>query len=136
MISRIDKLDFVAIYQCVKYAVYNIYMLTYLRLHQSFQEARIAIEQVVIPKEEPVELLPRPPQIISLQTELIEKYQLQSEKVGKGSDVCLRILPFKLVKDEDKSSGEDANVNDFENFEPYGANGSPHGVDRLPLLPD
>ncbi|PPD85267.1 hypothetical protein GOBAR_DD17817 [Gossypium barbadense] len=101
-----------------------------------YGEARIAIEQVVIPKEEPVELLPRPTQIISLQTELIEKYQLQSEKIGKGSDVRLRILPFKLVKDEDKSSGEDANANDFENFEPYGANGSPHGVDRLPLLPD
>ncbi|MBA0759121.1 hypothetical protein Gotri_022043 [Gossypium trilobum] len=102
----------------------------------ALEEARIAIEQVVIPKEEPVELLPRPTQIISLQTELIEKYQLQSEKIGKGSDVRLRILPFKLVKDEDKSSGEDANANDFENFEPYGTNGSPHGVDRLPLLPD
>ncbi|TYJ48403.1 hypothetical protein E1A91_A01G059700v1 [Gossypium mustelinum] len=100
------------------------------------KEARIAIEQVVIPKEEPVELLPRPPQIISLQTELIEKYQLQSENIGKGSDVRLRILQFKLVKDEDKSSDEDANANDFENFEPYGANGSPHGVERLPLLPD
>ncbi|KAK5844470.1 protein SEEDLING PLASTID DEVELOPMENT 1 [Gossypium arboreum] len=102
----------------------------------ALEEARIAIEQVVIPKEEPVELLPRPPQIISLQTELIEKYQLQSENIGKGSDVRLRILPFKLVKDEDKSSDEDANANDFENFEPYGANGSPHGVERLPLLPD
>ncbi|KAB2095707.1 hypothetical protein ES319_A01G058100v1 [Gossypium barbadense] len=102
----------------------------------ALEEARIAIEQVAIPKEEPVELLPRPPQIISLQTELIEKYQLQSENIGKGSDVRLRILQFKLVKDEDKSSDEDANANDFENFEPYGANGSPHGVERLPLLPD
>ncbi|TYI96289.1 hypothetical protein E1A91_D01G061600v1 [Gossypium mustelinum] len=100
----------------------------------ALEEARIAIEQVVIPKEEPVELLPRPTQIISLQTELIEKYQLQSEKIGKGSDVRLRILPFKLVKDEDKSSGEDANANDFENFEPYGANGSPHGVDSIRIL--
>ncbi|GMJ10141.1 hypothetical protein like AT1G73170 [Hibiscus trionum] len=102
----------------------------------ALEEARIAIEQVVIPRAEPVELLPRSPQIISLQIELIQKYQLQPEKVGKGSDVRLRILPFQLVKDDDESSGEDVDANEFENLDRYGANGSPYSMDRLPLLPD
>ncbi|XVE80044.1 hypothetical protein DITRI_Ditri14bG0107400 [Diplodiscus trichospermus] len=102
----------------------------------ALEEARIAIEQVVIPKGEPVELLPRPPHIISLQVELIQKYQLQSEKVGRGSDVRLRILPFHRTKNKDKISGETVDANEFDHFDCYGSNGSPHSVDRLPLLPD
>ncbi|XP_039027016.1 protein SEEDLING PLASTID DEVELOPMENT 1-like [Hibiscus syriacus] len=102
----------------------------------ALEEARIAIEQVVIPRAESVELLPRPPQIVSLQIELIQKYQLQSEKVGKGSDVRLRILPFQSVKDDSDSSGEDVDANEYENLDNYGANGSSYSVDRLPFLPD
>ncbi|OMO74838.1 hypothetical protein CCACVL1_16433 [Corchorus capsularis] len=107
----------------------------------ALEEARIAIEQVVIPKGEAAELLPRPPHIISLQIELLEKYQLQSEKVGKGSDVWLRILPFQLSANQVKTSS-DQNVDgngdpeDLDTFDVYGANGSPHNVDRLPFLPD
>ncbi|XWS52147.1 hypothetical protein CRYUN_Cryun11dG0042300 [Craigia yunnanensis] len=102
----------------------------------ALEEARIAIEQVVIPKGEPVELLSRPPHIISLQIELIQKYQLQSEKVGKGSDLRLRILPFQLIVNEDKNCSETVDANEFGNFDCYGANGSQHSVDRLPLIPD
>ncbi|OMO92435.1 hypothetical protein COLO4_17613 [Corchorus olitorius] len=107
----------------------------------ALEEARIVIEQVVIPKGEAAELLPRPPHIISLQIELLQKYQLQSEKVGKGSDVRLRILPFQLSTNQVKTSS-DENVDgngdpeDLDTFDVYGANGSPHSVDRLPFLPD
>lgn len=100
------------------------------------QEARIAIEQVVIPKGEPAELLPRPPHIVSLQIELIKKYRLQSEKVDEGSVLRLRILPFQLTANNDENSSETADANyEFDNFDSYGANGS-HSVGRLPLLPD
>ncbi|XP_021288651.1 uncharacterized protein ycf45 [Herrania umbratica] len=103
----------------------------------ALEEARIAIEQVVIPKGEPVELLSRPPHIMSLQVELIQKYQLQSEKVVKGSDVRLRILPFQLTTNEViNNSSKNIDANEVHNFDGYGANGSPHSVDRLPLLPD
>ncbi|KAL4272489.1 hypothetical protein GQ457_13G003910 [Hibiscus cannabinus] len=108
----------------------------------ALEEARVAIEQVVIPRAEPVELLPRSPRIISLQIEFIHKYQLQPEKVGKGSDARLRILPFQPVKDDEESSGngdgdgDDVDENEFENLDHYGANGSPYSMDRLPLLPD
>ncbi|GAB4849413.1 hypothetical protein Ancab_004210 [Ancistrocladus abbreviatus] len=43
----------------------------------ALEEARIAIEHVVILKGEAVELLPRPPQILSAQMDLIHKYQLE-----------------------------------------------------------
>ncbi|KAJ4976423.1 hypothetical protein NE237_001529 [Protea cynaroides] len=46
----------------------------------ALEEVRLAIEQVVIPKGEPVELLARSSYIMSLQMDLIQKYQLQSEK--------------------------------------------------------
>ncbi|KAB1206172.1 hypothetical protein CJ030_MR7G014345 [Morella rubra] len=60
----------------------------------ALEEARIAIEQVVIPKGEAMELLPRPSNIISLQMDLIRKYQLEAEVIATESDGRLRILPF------------------------------------------
>ncbi|XP_017980646.1 PREDICTED: uncharacterized protein ycf45 [Theobroma cacao] len=103
----------------------------------ALEEARIAIEQVVILKGKPVELLSRPPHIMSVQVELIQKYQLQSEKVVKGSEVRLRVLPFQLTTSEDvENSSENIDANEGDNFGSYGANGSPRSVDRLPLLPD
>ncbi|KAF8413782.1 hypothetical protein HHK36_001775 [Tetracentron sinense] len=105
----------------------------------ALEEARLAIEQVVIPKGEPVELLPRHSHIISLQMDLIQKYQLQSEKVGKEPDIRLRILPFQSKTDEGRETGEMINTNDpLDDF--MGTNGDVSGslysVDRLPLLPD
>ncbi|XP_059662703.1 protein SEEDLING PLASTID DEVELOPMENT 1 [Cornus florida] len=108
----------------------------------ALEEARIAIEQVVIPKGEPVELLPRPSKIMSLQKDLIRKYKLESEKVGKEKDVRLRILPSEYRMDEDGQSGEivDANSKFDEFFSHFSltaeTNGSPYDIDRLPLLPD
>lgn len=99
----------------------------------------MAIEQVVIPKGEPVELLPRPSHIMLLQRDLIRKYKLQSEKIGTEPDVRLRILPFQTRTDEDRhtseSDGLDSGLDDFI-CSKNGTIGTPNTVDRLPLLPE
>ncbi|KAM0997942.1 hypothetical protein ACFX2C_007772 [Malus domestica] len=106
----------------------------------ALEEARIAIEQVVIPKGEPVELLPRPSHIMSAQMDLIRKYQLEAERIGKEPDVRLRILPFHSTTIEEnhtssKRVGADDGLDDF-----LDTNGNTNGslliVDRLPLLPE
>uniref|UniRef100_A0A5B7ARP5 AAA+ ATPase domain-containing protein n=1 Tax=Davidia involucrata TaxID=16924 RepID=A0A5B7ARP5_DAVIN len=105
----------------------------------ALEEVRIAIEQAVIPKGEPVELLPRPTNIMLLQKSLIRKYKLQSERIGLGSDARLRILPFHSRVDEDSQTGEkvDADSEFDDLFSPNAeTNGLPYNVDRLPLLPD
>lgn len=105
----------------------------------ALEEARVAIEQVVIPKGEPVELLPRPPNIISLQKDLVQKYKLQSKRIGTEPDERLRILPFQTAEDEDgdASDGDDGG-REFDEFSSLNSdtNGSPYVVDRLPLLPE
>ncbi|KAA8523976.1 hypothetical protein F0562_010593 [Nyssa sinensis] len=105
----------------------------------ALEEARIAIEQVVIPKGEPVELLPRPTNIVLLQKALVHKYKLQSERIGLGPEVRLRILPFHSRVDEDSQTDEkvdaDSRLDDL--FSPNAeTNGLAYNVDRLPLLPD
>ncbi|KAF5766574.1 putative AAA domain-containing protein, R3H [Helianthus annuus] len=105
----------------------------------ALEEARIAIEQVVIPKGEPVELLPRQSNILLLQKGLIRKYKLQAQRVGSEADVRLRILPFQAEKqdkhdahdDDDDDDGDTDALNELSN-----ANGSPYPVNRLPFLPD
>ncbi|KAJ0101042.1 hypothetical protein Patl1_04789 [Pistacia atlantica] len=105
----------------------------------ALEEARIAIEQVVIPKGEAVELLPRPYYILSLQLDLIRKYQLQSERVGKDPEARLCILPFQTKLDEprngDETVDQDIGFDDFIDSE-SDSNGTLYTVDRLPLLPD
>lgn len=103
------------------------------------QEARVAIEQVVIPKGETAELLPRPSYILSLQIELIRKYQLQYERVGKEPDARLHILPLQAKPDESRNSGETVDEDiEFDEFigSSSNSNGTPYTVDRLPFLPD
>ncbi|KAM7251559.1 hypothetical protein ACFE04_023442 [Oxalis oulophora] len=105
----------------------------------ALEEARIAIEQVIIPKGEAVELLPRPSHIMSLQMDLIQKYQLNSEKIGKETGVCLRILPFQSETDAGENSSETTDLdNESEELKGPGGNtnGSVYSTDRLPLLPD
>ncbi|KAI6690300.1 hypothetical protein NL676_027128 [Syzygium grande] len=99
-----------------------------------FQEARVAIEQVVIPKGEPVELLPRSSSIMSLQIDLIRKYQLRSERVGKEMDIRLRILPYDSGNYEDRDSTDIEVVDGFDDF--GSTNGSAYNIRKLPLLPD
>ncbi|GLT76333.1 hypothetical protein SLA2020_480020 [Shorea laevis] len=102
----------------------------------ALEEARVAIEQVVIPKGEPVELLPRSSHIISLQMDLVKRYQLQSERIGKGLDGHLRIVPFQSTMEEDTTREDVDDDSDVDDFDYHGTNGSTYSVDRLPLLPD
>lgn len=104
----------------------------------ALEEARTAIETVVIPKGEAVELLPRPLNILLLQKDLIRKYKLSSERVGEPN-VRLRILPFQSATDEDGHSDDGLDEDDVfdEVLRPAAeTNGSPYTMDRLPLLPD
>lgn len=106
----------------------------------ALEEARIAMERVVIPKGKPVELLPRASNIILLQKDLVRKYKLKSERIGTGTDIKLRILPFDSASDEDSHDSEvvdDESEVDELLFRPNTeSNGSAYTVNRLPLLPE
>ncbi len=60
---------------------------------EALEEARLAIEQIVIPKGQPVELLPRSPIVRKIQHELIEHYRLKSQSFGDEPHRRLRIYP-------------------------------------------
>nr|QVY57887.1 hypothetical protein [Betaphycus gelatinus] len=60
---------------------------------QALQETRIAIEKIVIQKNQSVELIPRLANIRKLQHELIESYSLRSRSFGEEPNRRLRIYP-------------------------------------------
>ncbi|MEN9207338.1 MAG: R3H domain-containing nucleic acid-binding protein [Gloeomargarita sp. GMQP_bins_120] len=60
---------------------------------EALEEARLAVEQIVIPTGQPVELLPRPPEIRKMQHELVEHYRLRSVSFGEEPNRRLRIFP-------------------------------------------
>ncbi len=60
---------------------------------EALEEARLAVEQIVIPKRQAVELLPRPSFIRRMQHELVEHYQLRSDSFGDEPNRRLRIYP-------------------------------------------
>jgi hypothetical protein len=60
---------------------------------EALEETRLAVEQIVIPKGQPVELLPRSSIIRRMQHELVEHYQLRSESYGSEPNRRLRIFP-------------------------------------------
>lgn len=60
---------------------------------EALEEARLAVEQIVIPKQQPVELLPRSPKVRKMQHELVEHYRLQSDSFGEEPNRRLRIYP-------------------------------------------
>ncbi|MGL5135728.1 MAG: R3H domain-containing nucleic acid-binding protein, partial [Planktothrix sp.] len=60
---------------------------------EALEEARLAVEQIVIPKGQPVELLPRSPQVRKMQHELVEHYRLKSNSFGEEPNRRLRIYP-------------------------------------------
>jgi stage III sporulation protein SpoIIIAA len=60
---------------------------------EALEETRLAVEQIVIPKSQPVELLPRSSVIRRMQHELVEHYQLRSESYGAEPNRRLRIFP-------------------------------------------
>ena len=60
---------------------------------EALEEARLAVEQIVIPKSQPVELLPRSGKIRKMQHELAEHYRLKSLSFGDEPNRRLRIYP-------------------------------------------
>ena len=67
----------------------------------------MAVEQVVIPKGESVQLLPRPSTIISSQVNLVESFNLKWEVTGKEPNACLRILPQFADREEGTTSEQE-----------------------------
>ena len=59
----------------------------------ALEECRLAVEQLVLAKGQPVELLPRSERVRRLQAELAEHYQLASAAFGSGRQQRLRIFP-------------------------------------------
>lgn len=60
---------------------------------EALEEARLAVEQIVIPKKQPVELLPRSANVRKMQHELVEHYRLRSTSFGDEPNRRLRIYP-------------------------------------------
>lgn len=59
----------------------------------ALEEARLAVEQIVIPKQQAVELLPRTLKVRKMQHELVEHYRLRSDSCGEEPNRRLRIYP-------------------------------------------
>ncbi|XP_020097424.1 uncharacterized protein ycf45-like isoform X1 [Ananas comosus] len=98
----------------------------------ALEEVRLAIEQVVIPSAESVQLLPRPPHIVSAQIELIESFNLEWEMKGQEPSVYLCIFPHQSnIKAKNQVTDDSGDLSWNENL-----NGSQNGVARLPLLPE
>ncbi|KAL7609092.1 hypothetical protein Lser_V15G09722 [Lactuca serriola] len=62
-----------------------------------------ALEYIVIPSGEPVELLPRCSEIIAQQLKLVKSYQLAVENSSTDLNPRLQILPQKLNKKSGKN---------------------------------
>ncbi|MFZ9148102.1 AAA family ATPase [Vulcanococcus sp.] len=60
---------------------------------EAMEECRLAVEQLVIPQGQPVELLPRSASIRRMQAELASRYRLESAEFGSGHQQRLRIFP-------------------------------------------
>lgn len=60
---------------------------------EALEEARLAVEQIVIPRGQPVELLPRAAIVRKMQHELVEHYHLKSRSFGDEPNRRLRIYP-------------------------------------------
>ena len=61
--------------------------------HAALEECRLAVEQVVLPLGQPVELLPRNERVRLMQAELISRYRLRSAVFGRGAQQRLRVFP-------------------------------------------
>lgn len=59
----------------------------------ALEEALLAVEQVVLPKGQPVKLLPRSAEVRKMQHELVEHYRLKSSSLGEEPNRRLRIYP-------------------------------------------
>lgn len=99
----------------------------------ALEEVRLAIEYIVIPGGEPVELLPRRSDIVARQLELVESYQLTVANSGTESNPRLQILPQKLKK---RSSKQNSSFVKYTGPLPVSRTGGGASVGRLPFLPE
>ncbi|KAF8054898.1 ycf45 [Scenedesmus sp. PABB004] len=65
---------------------------------EGLEEARLAAESIVLPLQQPVELLPRSELVRKAQAEMAGRYGLAAEVVGAGADARLRLLPDKAPR--------------------------------------
>ncbi|XP_062091980.1 protein SEEDLING PLASTID DEVELOPMENT 1 [Humulus lupulus] len=103
----------------------------------ALEEVRLAIEYIVIPGGEAVELLPRRSEIIARQLELVKSYQLAAENSGTEQNPRLQILPVRLTRKSSsryvKSGSSLQKVTGLKSLS--GGRGASN-VARLPLLPE
>ena len=57
------------------------------------EECRLAVEQVVLPHGQPVELLPRSERVRLMQADLASRYRLRTAVFGRGAEQRLRVFP-------------------------------------------
>ncbi|KAH7537119.1 hypothetical protein FEM48_Zijuj03G0058000 [Ziziphus jujuba var. spinosa] len=103
----------------------------------ALEEVRLAIEYIVIPGGEPVELLPRPSEIVARQLELVRSYQLAAENSGTELNPRLQILPTRLNKKTcSKSVKSSSSLQKTTDSKSLTSDGGGTSVTRLPLLPE
>ncbi|KAL1817384.1 hypothetical protein DCAR_0521814 [Daucus carota subsp. sativus] len=103
----------------------------------ALEEVRLAIEYIVIPGGEPVELLPRRSEIFALQLELVESYQLAVENTGTEMNPRMQILPHKLNKRTSaNNSKRSASLQEGFSIQAVPNKGVGTSVPQLPLLPE
>ena len=123
--EEIDALEVTMTYNDIVFSF--LFLLTFVPCSfESWQEARMAIEQVVIPKRQAVDLLPRPAHIILAQTVFLQKYKLSYEKVGQEPNIHLRVLPVHSETNSSSSTVSDDNEDDGSIY---------NSVPKLPFLP-
>ncbi|EIE21813.1 hypothetical protein COCSUDRAFT_53863 [Coccomyxa subellipsoidea C-169] len=78
----------------------------YKKKSAALEEAKAAVEELVLAGGHAAELLPRSPDILSAQEDLVRSYDLPFEVVGSDADARLRILPQGYVSgDKERSLG-------------------------------
>uniref|UniRef100_A0A0A9FG25 Uncharacterized protein n=1 Tax=Arundo donax TaxID=35708 RepID=A0A0A9FG25_ARUDO len=101
----------------------------------ALEEARLAIEQVVIPKGERVQLLPRPSSIISSQVDAIESFSLKCEVTGQEANASVRILPHFTAK-EITAVEQETLTGLTDSDTPDDMDHTENSITRLPFLPE
>lgn len=72
----------------------------YANQNEALDEVQTVIERVVVPQQQPVELLPRAAHIIELQVAVVKSYQLGFQLVGNGLNTRIRILAVQKLYDD------------------------------------
>lgn len=71
---------------------------------EGLDEARLAAEQIVMPLQQPVELLPRSELVRKAQVALCGRLGLKCEVVGSGTEAKVRVLPTQQPRTQPGAS--------------------------------